>query len=469
MGRTTRTGAVAPLACDLPTWLSGFTATMSAGQPYREPTKAEAADAVAGLQRMLGDGDATALLGPLGFTATSGLDSASGRPFALAFSESAPRERAWAAMLVDASTPVRMVIGCPHPVADRTTEQLGLALWQRVPGALLLVAGAHRDAGGGLADPRDHPESLFHRIAAALLEAGLPHLQVHGFADASAPDADVVLSPGATTAGVPITRVGDSTAAHGLIVVRTWETPVPHLDGSTNIQGRAAAQAGAVFVHVEISATTRATRREQVVDGLAGADLAGTGWPGPILAQAVPGQLPAAVGAASTTGTSPYAARADHQHAERQATRGDHVHPGVAPDDPRLTDPRAPAPHVHTAADLASGRLDPARLPLADPPVLLSYDAEIALDHPSGRSFAVAATGALAIGMSSAQPADGAMVLLEVFADGVAVPVDFAPPTGTLGKLAPPFVVPAGRLAMFWLRHSARAGRWVVVAAGVER
>jgi hypothetical protein len=535
--RTTLPGIRARLAVDLPTWLSGFTATMSAQQPYREPTGAEAADAVAGLQRMLGDGDAAALLGPLGFTATSGLDSASGRPFALAFSEAPPGERAWAAVLVDASAPVRMVIGCPHPVADRATEQLGLALWQRVPGALLLVAGAHRDAGeDGLADPRDHPGSLFHHFAAALLGMGLPHLQVHGFADASAPGVDLVLSPGATTAGVPITRVGDSLAAHGLIVARAWETPVPNLEGTTNIQGRAAAQAGAVFVHAEISATARATLREQVVDGLAGADVAGTGWPGPVLAQAVPGQLPAPVGTASTTGTSPYAARADHLHAERQATvarvtalegnrqrvaeknqpggypglslagklagsqqlyastaaiapvgptaaagaantaaRGDHVHPGIAPDDPRLTDPRAPTPHVHTAADLASGRLDPARLPLADPPALLGYNAEITIDHTSGRSFAVTATGPLTVRLNSAQPADGAMALLEVFADGVAVPVDFAPPMGILGELrmlgelAQPFVVPAGRLGMFWLRHSARAARWAVVAAGVEQ
>ena len=461
MSRTVRSGAALPAPVDLAAWFSRFTAPMSSTQPYREPNAAEAADAVAGLHRMLGDGDATAPLGPLGFTVMSGLDSVSGRPFTLAFSEAPPGERTWAVLLVDASTPVRLVIGCPHPVADRATEQLGLGLWQRIPGGLLLVAGAHRQAGGGLADPRDHPRSLFHRLAAVLLDHGLPHLQVHGFADASAPGVDVVLSPGVTTVADPITRVGDSLAAQGLAVARTWEIPVPDLDGTTNIQGRAAAQAGAVFIHVEVSASARATRREQLLDGLTGADVTGTGWPGPVLAQAVPGQFPSAVGTANTTGTSPYGARADHRHAERQATL-DRI--------TALEGGREGIPHASTAAtDIISGHLNPARLPLAEPPIVIDYAAAITIDHTSGRSFAVTATGALAVEMSSVPPVDGATVLLEVFADGVAVPVSFAAPMGMVGQLVQPFAVTAGKLALFELRHSARAKRWVLVGAGVER
>ena len=526
-------GAAAPAATDLAAWLTAFTAPMSSAQPYREPTEQEAADAIAGLRRLLGDGDAAALPGPLGFTVTSGLDSVSGRSFVLAFSESPPGDRAWAAVLVDGSGPVSTVIGCPHPVADQRSEHLGLALWQRIPGALLLVAGAHRDAGPGLADPRNHPESLFHRFAAALLDTGLPHVQMHGFADASAPGFDVVLSPGATTVGVPIVRAADSLTAHGLVVARVWETPVPALDGTTNIQGRAADAAGAVFLHVEVSATARsdAGRRERVIAALVGADVAGTGWPGPILAQAVTAQLPAAVDNANTAGTSRYAARADHRHAERQATvdrvtalegdrqltsekdqpggypglsaagklsgaqqryaaartivpvgsaaaagtansaaRGDHVHPGVALNDPRLTDRRAPTPHAHAAADLTSGRFDPARLPLADSPAILGYAAAITIDHPTGRSFAVTATGAVAVTMcTAAAPGDGATVLLEVYASGATSSVTFTSPTTQLAGLTSPFVVAAGKLGLFALRYSARAEHWVVTSAGVEQ
>jgi hypothetical protein len=529
-GRQTGTGPGAPAAVDLAAWLDEFTAPMSASQPYREPTAAESADAVAGLWRLLGDRHAETLLAPLGFTVASGLDAVSGRPFMLAYSESPPGERAWAGVLVDVSAPVGVVVGCPHPVEDKTTERLGLALWRRVPGALLLVAGAHRDAGDGRADPRDHQGSLFHRLAVALLDAGLPHVQLHGFADVSAPGKDVVLSPGATTAGVPITRVGDSLAAHGLVVARAWQTPVPDLDGTTNIQSRAAAATGAVFVHVEASATTRTTRPETLVAALAGADVAGTGWPGPILAQAVPGQFPAAVGSTNTTGTSAYGARADHRHSERQVTldrittleadrqpiadkdqpggypglspagklrgsqqfyaptgtiapvgaapsagtansaaRGDHVHPGVVPDDPRLNDRRAPTPHAHTAADLIAGRLDPARIPLTDPPAVLAYAPAITIDHASGRSFAVTATGALELTMAADAPPDGASVLLEVFATHTASSVTFASPTTTVSGLLPPFDIAPGRLGLFALRYSARAGHWVVTSAAVEQ
>ena len=409
-------------AVDLAAWLSDFTASMSSSQPYREPSAAESADAVMGLWRMLGDGHAETLLGPLGFTVISDVDAVTGRPIVLAFSESPPGKRAWAGVLVDTSMPVQVVIGCPHPVADKATERLGLALWQRIPGSLLLVAGAHRRADGGRADPRDNPGSLFHQLAVALLDTGLPHVQLHGFADTSAPGLDVVLSPGATTAGDPITRVGDSLAAHGLAVARAWQVPVPNLGGTTNIQGQSAADAGAVFVHVEMSATTRANLSAPLISALSGADVAGTGWPGPILAQGVPGQFPAAVGSANSTGLSPHGARADHRHAERRVTvdritrleedrqqiaekdqpggypglsatgkirgaqqlyaatgtikpvgpiaaagtansaaRGDHVHSGVAADDPRLSDLRAPTPRLHAAEDLTSGRLDPAR------------------------------------------------------------------------------------------------------------
>jgi hypothetical protein len=526
-------GSAAPTAADavdLAAWLSEFTAPMSSTQPYREPTAAESTDAVMGLWRMLGDGRAESLLAPLGFTVTSGFDSVTGRPLVLAFSEGPPEKRAWAGVLVDASTPVQTVIGCPHPVADIATERLGLALWQRIPGALLLVAGAHRRADDGRADPRDNPGSLFHQLAAVMLDARLPHIQLHGFADTSAPGLDVVLSPGATTAGAPITRVGDSLAAHGLTVARAWQVPVPNLGGTTNIQGRSAADSGAVFIHVEMSATARANLSEPLIAALSGADVAGTGWPGPILAQAVAGQFPATVGTANTVGTSRYGARADHRHAERRATvdritrleedrqqtsekdqpggypglspaskirgsqqlyaatgtikavgstaaagtansaaRGDHVHPGVAPDDPRLSDVRVPTPHVHIAEDLTSGRLDAARLPLADPPTVLEYAPVLTVDHTIARSFALTASGALEIGMSSETPSDGAAILLEVLASGTGTPVTFAPETGILGGMVPPFMVPPGKLGLFGLRHSARAGRWVLVSVGVEQ
>lgn len=260
-------------ATDLTAWLAEFVDGIDQDQPYRTPSDVEVAVVIAGLWRLLGDGAAASALEPLGFTVAGDLDAVSGRSFRLAYSERPPGDRAWGAVLLDRFVAPRLTIGCPHPVSDRRTERVGLALWRATTDSLLLIAGAHRDAAGGFADPRDHPETLFHRLSVALLTARLPHLQVHGYADASAPGVDVVVSPGAGAVGPAHVRVADSLAAHGLVVGRAWEQPFPDLDGTTNIQGEAAAAVGSTFVHLELSATTRATRVGIVAPALAGADL----------------------------------------------------------------------------------------------------------------------------------------------------------------------------------------------------
>jgi len=71
--------------------------------------------------------------------------------------------------------------------------------------------------------------------------------------------------------------------------------------------------------------------------------------------------------------------------------------------------------------------------------------------------------------MSPAAAADGATVLLEVYASGASSPVTFTAPTTHLCGLCGPFVVAAGKLALFGLRYSARAGRWVLTSAGMEQ
>jgi hypothetical protein len=266
---------------DLTAVIDAFTATLSKDQAYRHPKAQEAADGVTGVRQMLQGRDAAAVLGPLGFTVTSGVEVDSGRPYALAQSETGPDgERAWAVVLADPSVPVGVVIGCPHPHFDETTEQLGLELWRLVPGALLVIAGAHRDAGAnGSVDPRDHPETMFHQIAANLIaKGGLPHVQLHGFADATASGFDVVLSSGATLPDVPFRRVSRGLAAEELAAVEHWLNPISGVGGITNIQGVAANAAGTTFLHVEVSHTARTTaaKRAAVLAGLAAADVGGT-------------------------------------------------------------------------------------------------------------------------------------------------------------------------------------------------
>jgi hypothetical protein len=70
---------------------------------------------------------------------------------------------------------------------------------------------------------------------------------------------------------------------------------------------------------------------------------------------------------------------------------------------------------------------------------------------------------------AAAALADGATVLLEVYASGATSSVTFASPTTQLSELTPPFVVAAGKLGLFGLRYSARAEHWVLTSAGVEQ
>jgi hypothetical protein len=142
------------------------------------------------------------------------------------------------------------------------------------------------------------------------------------------------------------------------------------------------------------------------------------------------------VGTANTTGASPYAARADHRHAERQATLD----------------------RIATLETL-----------LADPLVTLAYAPDLLVDHTTGRSFAVSATGPVVVAMRDSAPADGATVQLEVCAEGAASSVTFAPPTTMLAGLTTPFVVADGAIGVFALRYSARTDRWTLTSAGVEQ
>jgi hypothetical protein len=316
---------------DLTAWLTTYTAGITSSQPYREPTTQEAADAVLGIERLALGADATTLLTPLGYTITTGVDSVSGRPYALAVNESGTA-RAWGAFLVDLSRPIGLTIQCPHPVSDQSSELIGLAHWQHTPGALLVIAGAHRDATGTLqggyplADPGKQSASLFHQVLAAYMARGVPGVQWHGFADASAPGLTHVVATGSGNAGISPRRIAEEISDAGFTPGRGWDSSGSGtgLIGLTNVQGDASHVLGVPWTHIEVNATTRAssTLRARTAAAVVAAQPEAHGLP-LMLATATSGQFPVSVGSANTTGTSPFAAHADHRHAERQSTTDD--------------------------------------------------------------------------------------------------------------------------------------------------
>lgn len=231
----------------------------SADQSYRHPSSAEREAALAAADGMLAatmSPATVAAFDDLGFDTATAPDPVTGRSYHLAVSRSGT-ERSWGALVVDLGAPAALLIEVPHTRSDRHTEDVGLALFRAVPGSVLLVAGAHRRAADGAADVAHERDSLFHALATHRADQGLPQVQLHGYAEDSAPGEQAVVSAGAGEFAGLAERVADRIAGAGLQVCRAWRGDCRSLAGRQNVQGIAAAKAGQPFVHLEISRGVR--------------------------------------------------------------------------------------------------------------------------------------------------------------------------------------------------------------------
>ena len=268
-----RTPAVAPPE-DPGALIEAQTAKLSPNGPYRDPDQAERAQARDAVRLLLAHPDDVtgqdAAFGKLGYAAAHGVDPVTGRQYSM-FSMSATAEPAWGVLLVDRSAPPRVVFEVPHPGFDTNTDGLGVALYHLVPGSVLLVAGAHRAAANGDADVAHNDKSMFHVLATEFARGGLGQIQLHGFADKNLPGAQVVVSTGTGQVTQQAHGVADGLETEGLVVCRAWATTCGRLEGTTNVQGKAADALGRPFVHLELGWVIRrdAQRREVVAKVLA--------------------------------------------------------------------------------------------------------------------------------------------------------------------------------------------------------
>lgn len=314
-----------PAGTDTLSLLNSFVAPFSAVQGYREPTGPELTNALTGLGRLVASvPEATALLNPLGFTITTGTDATTKRPFALAYSAAPTDQRGWGFFLFDLSAPIDLVIEAPHPIADQYSEVMAWNHWAKRPGALLMVAGAHRDAASALADVAHQTNNVFHGMAASFATRKIGQIQWHGFADATAPGLTQVVSPGVAYVGASVKRVSTELANAGFIVGNAWDSSGSgtSLTATTNVQGIDAAAKQATFVHVENNATVRTdtSNRDRAVVAVVGAEINRLANADGGLPARTAVDFPQPVGSANTVGSSPYFARVDHIHKERQAT-----------------------------------------------------------------------------------------------------------------------------------------------------
>ncbi|MFF3644415.1 hypothetical protein [Streptomyces sp. NPDC002564] len=229
---------------------------------YRRPSRTDRRAVAAGVALLL-DGrrpQAERRLADVDLAVHTVTDKAAGRRYAEIAdrSENAAAPRGWGRVYIDLDAPARWSVQVPHPVADRNTERLGAELMRRSPGGVLVLAGAHRDAGrGDEADVAHRGDTVFDAVCDELVRRGLPGVQLHGMADDSAPDHDVVASTGRGREAVDEGRdLADALRERGYDVCRAWARSCP-LAGRSNLQGRAAASHDVPFLHVEFGPRIR--------------------------------------------------------------------------------------------------------------------------------------------------------------------------------------------------------------------
>ncbi|MEU1312241.1 hypothetical protein ABZ419_25555 [Streptomyces cinnamoneus] len=258
---------------DLARRITSFTDRINQDGRYRIPA-AHDRRAVADGVRLFLDGDragAERTLATAGYTVRTLVDQPGGGQYAEIADATVDGEatRGWGRVYVDLRGPARWSVQVPHPTADQRTEQLGIGLLRDVRGGVLILAGAYRTVGDGesgetdAADVAHRSDSVFAAVADALADRRMPAVQVHGFADSSLPDHDVVVSPGKGTAGLPSARrLASGLRQEGLRVCEVWQRECGRLEGRTNVQGDHADAVGVPFLHVEHS------RRVRFDDGL---------------------------------------------------------------------------------------------------------------------------------------------------------------------------------------------------------
>ncbi|GHF25062.1 hypothetical protein GCM10010218_02170 [Streptomyces mashuensis] len=245
---------------DLKQWITAFTDRIAQGGHYRIPAAGDREALATGVRRLV-DGDpagAERSLARAGYHARTVVDRDGGRKYAEVADATQDGEatRGWGRVYVDLGAPVRWQVQVPHPAADQRSEQLGIGVLRGAPGGVLILAGAYRS--GGPAGDEDAPDvahrtdSVFAAVAGALADARLPAVQVHGFADSSLPDEDVVVSPGKGDAGLPAARrLSAALRREELRVCEVWKRYCGRLEGRTNVEGDHADAVGVPFLHVE--------------------------------------------------------------------------------------------------------------------------------------------------------------------------------------------------------------------------
>lgn len=237
-----------------------FTAQLTPRGLYRPPDPTERDAVLGAVASLVGGPDAAGsarrVLEDAGFT-VGVTRNETGQGFLVARSDP-DSQRSWGLIALPLDRAPRLIVEVPHPNSDYGTEEVGLDVLAAVPDAVYLQAGAHRRAADERADVAHEEDSLFHALAVDLsVRLRLPQLQLHGFGERYDLDEDIVLGGGPDDPAPAVRELADRLEEADVSVCRAWSQRCPGLEGTTNVQGRAAARDGLAFAHVEMSAPLR--------------------------------------------------------------------------------------------------------------------------------------------------------------------------------------------------------------------
>ena len=247
---------------DLLVEVQQFALTMSADSGYARPTSVERTAIGDGVGWLLDNrpNEAAEVLSKVGYAVREQTDTGTRRTF-YEISDTATTPRGWGRIMVDpAATSTRLGIEIPYPDDDQDSESLGVQLFRRVPGSILVIAGAHRRAASDRqADMAHTTDSVFEEVHALLVDRHIPVMQLHGFQNVIAPDSDVLVSAGPQLRNPYVEAIAQRLESVGLSVCRPWIAGCPGLEATTNVQAWWSDEHGADFAHIEVSSTLRGT------------------------------------------------------------------------------------------------------------------------------------------------------------------------------------------------------------------
>lgn len=254
----------------------------SADEAYDVPTSGQAAT-LAGAFGKLMTGDfagAATDVNPLGYDVVLLSDTVTGRSHAL-LRERIPSTRYWGLYVWSRdAAKTAMVVEAPHTKADANTHTEAQSLFDKANAKAFIMATAHRNSNAALdvdgdrvsdqanADGVVNPFQEVHKVAAT---TGSTVVQIHGYADATEPNYDVIVSEGQSSPTQRTQSVAQTMRNSTGLRIGVYNGTVGAGLGATgNVQGIQSRAAGIYWVHVEQNNTVRtnATTRGQIEDAL---------------------------------------------------------------------------------------------------------------------------------------------------------------------------------------------------------